>query len=530
MAEGGWVSGDQPLLAQRFRMADTQDIDTTGKHVNRLPDKPPPMTTTDNQQDAGTATTTDVSGDADVIVVGAGMAGLTAGVRAVELGARPVVVEKGTRVGGSMRLSAGVVWTYGSVAAAREAVPRGDPTLQRIVVESLADRLDWLSDHGIEVRDPPDDGTPDAVGAPAPEAKCGHIEPEAFCDRAVEVIEAGEGELHTETPMTSLLTDELGRVVGATVSGPDGPRQVTADAVVLATGGFQGSEELLQAYVTRRIENVWLRSNPWSTGDGFRAAREAGAVATAGLDTFYGHNMVAPPGDVSPDGFVGATQYYGPFAVAIDRHGNRFTDESESDFEHTLAQDTLHEANGRAYYVLDSDLYEDTVSSVGHVGTIIERAKELGGQVLSAGTVDGLGEELTGAGVAGERAVRTIRTYNEAVRAGEAHLLDPPRRGNHRTITSPPFYAVRVQPGITHTMGGLGVDHRMRVRRQSGSRSGLFDYETVGEPEPDRAIPGLYAAGVDIGGINNRGYMGGLSTAVVTGYRAVEAAVGEVDR
>jgi len=322
--------------------------------------------------------------------------------------------------------------------------------------------------------------------------------------------------------MTGLRTDTEGRVTGVDARGPDGPIQVAADAVVLATGGFHGNEELLQRHVTPHVGNLWIRANPWSTGDGFEAARDVGARATGGMHTFYGHNLAAPPADVTPDTFLELTQYYGPFAVAIDRRGERFTDESESDLEHTLAQDTAREAGGRAYYVLDGDLYEDEVFSMGRVGTIVERSAEAGAEVLRADTLDGLGDELHRAGADGSAAVATIRSFNEAVREGSTELLDPPRRSHARTVDTPPFYAVAVQPGITFTMGGLAVDERLRVLSRARSSSSLFAYDEYVEDLRTRPVPNLYAAGVDVGGINNRHYMGGLAQALVTGKRAVD--------
>lgn len=461
----------------------------------------------------------------DLVVVGAGMAGLSAGVRAIEEGGEVLVLEKGDRAGGSLRLSAGLIWSYETLEEAQETIPHGDPELQRLVVEGLDGALEWLDSLGVTVREPPVElPTGDVVTAPTPGANCGKVDPEEYTERMRARIEDGGGEIRFETPMTDLLVDD-GRVNGVRAEGAGGGLTVETDAVLLATGGFQGSEELLQRYVTPRVENLWLRANPWSTGDGLEAARSVGATTTGGLDTFYGHNLAAPPAEVTPESFLELTQYYGPFAVALDRRGERFTDESESTLEHTLAQDTALEANGRAYYVLDKSLYDDDVFSMGHVGTIVERSAEAGTEVLRARTLDDLGEAFYDAGVDGDRAVATLREFNEAVRAGDADRLDPPRRDHARTVDRPPFYAVPVQPGITFTMGGLAVDDRLRVLRGAASRSTLFDYDDRSLPE--RPIPGLYAAGVDIGGVNHRGYMGGLASALVTGRVAAENALEE---
>ncbi|WP_436933741.1 FAD-dependent oxidoreductase [Halovenus marina] len=461
--------------------------------------------------------------ETDIVVAGAGMAGLSAGVQAVERGNDVVVLEKGERAGGSMRISAGLIWSYETLAEAQENVPKGNPALQQLVVENLDDGFEWIESLGVEVKEPPVElPTGDVVTAPTPGANCGKVDSDELTLQMVEEIENAGGDVLLETPMTDLRTDEANRVIGVDTRGPDGPIQITADAVILATGGFHGNEELLQRHVTPHVENLWIRSNPWSTGDGLEAARDVGARTTGGMHTFYGHNLAAPPAEVTPDTFLDLTQYYGPFAVAIDRDGERYTDESESDLEHTLAQDTALEAGGRAYYVVDGDLYEDEVFSMGRVGTIIERSEEAGAEVLRAKTLDGLGEELTAAGADGSTAVETIREYNEAVRDGRADLLNPPRREHASPLDSPPFCAVAVQPGITFTMGGIAVDERLRVLDRADSSSSLFEYDDYAEEGRTRPVPGLYAAGVDIGGVNNRHYMGGLAQALVTGRHAVD--------
>ena len=79
------------------------------------------------------------------------MAGLVAAARARELGAEPLVYEKGSRVGGSMLLSSGFAWRYRTLEVFREQCPGGDPALQRLIVERFDDALDWLESLGVEL-------------------------------------------------------------------------------------------------------------------------------------------------------------------------------------------------------------------------------------------------------------------------------------------------------------------------------------------------------------------------------------------
>lgn len=456
--------------------------------------------------------------ETDVAVVGGGMAGLAAAVTAAQAGRSVTLLEKAPELGGSMRLSAGLIWSYDEVERARITAPKGQPRLQRLVIEGLDDAFEWLSARGVDLQKPPVElPTGDVVTAPTPGANCRKMDPEAYIDRFSTLIRSHDGRIKTETPMTELRTDD-GRVTGLRTP----TDHLAAGAVVLATGGFQGDPELVSRHVCPPGVNIQLRSNPWSTGDGFHAATATGAATSRGLETFYGHNLAAPPAQPTPETFLDLTQYYGPFAIAIDASGRRFTDESESELEHTLAQDTLHHANGQVHYVIDQALYDDEVFSMGRVGDIVERADQAGAAVIRAETRRELATRLDEAGVNGEQAVATIDAYNEAVSNGQATALSPPRERHGRAIDEPPFYAVPVQPGITFTMGGLSVDPAMQVRSRTGSGSGLLT--EPGAVAAGANIPGLFAAGADVGGIHNRGYLGGLATALVTGRRAGEAA------
>jgi len=458
--------------------------------------------------------------ETDVVVAGAGMGGLVTAVSAQECGASVTVLEKGTRAGGSMYLSGGEVWAYDSFEEIREDIPNGDPALQRLIVDSIDDGHEWLAELGVEFEPIPSD-------IPGSGEK---IETEQFTRRMVDIIEDNGGEVRLETPLSELRTRN-GRVEGVTAMGPDNePFEIETGAVVLATGGFQGSEKLVEQFITEKTEHLWLRANPWSTGDGLEAALAVGAKTTKGMGKFYGHNMPAPPASITADDFREAAQYYGPMAIALGTDGNRFTDETDSEIEEALPMDTIRDADGRAYYVLDQAVY-DTSSLAGNAGDDVELAKELDGRVAECESLEALGETITEWGGNGPQAVETIRSFNEAMRTGEGHLLDPPRTDNQYPIETPPFYAVEVQPAITFTTGGLNVDTDMRVLRRSNSAASLdAGYTPIEADELDsNPIPGLFAAGVDVGNVSNRNYTSGLGQGLVTGRIAGENAARYAD-
>lgn len=455
---------------------------------------------------------TDADIATDVVVVGAGMAGLVAALRAAEAGADVSVLEKGPRAGGSMYFSNGVIYTYTTPQKAQEDVPQGNERLQTLVIESLDASTEWLERHGLEVTEPD-------LELPFGQPK--KIQPEQFTAKIVNLIEERGGTLRFETPMRDLATDSRSTVEGVVANTNEGEKiMLDADNVVIATGGFQGSETLVEQYVTDHTENLYLRSNRWSTGDGIVAATDVGAQTTGGMGTFYGHNLPAPPATFSPGEFTDVTQYYEVSAVALDRRGERFTDESESRIGETIAQDAARETDGEVYYILDSDLYESEVLGKPVAG-MVDNARQADGRVASADDFGELEETLRRWGVDGNRAVQTLKEYNTTLQTNCDESLDPPRRRNQRLIDAPPFYAVAVQPAITFTMGGLAVTDEMRVVDRTQSSSGLNVPGVDGRRAP---ISNLYAAGMDVGGIQRRKYFGGLAVALVTGLIAGEQA------
>jgi succinate dehydrogenase/fumarate reductase flavoprotein subunit len=227
--------------------------------------------------------------------------------------------------------------------------------------------------------------------------------------------------------------------------------------------------------------------------------------------------MAAPPAEVTPDRFKDATQYYGYAAVALDRNGERFTDESESELEETLTQDVTKRTDGRAYYVFDETIADRTFGDR-TADEIVDAATDLGARTARVETLSALASTLDGWGVDGDRAAETIRSYTDAI--ADDRAVYPPRRDERIPLDDPPFRVVEVQPAITFTMGGLAVTESMAVKRRSRAPSDL-----ALDPPATAAgvIPGLFAAGSDVGNVHRRRYVGGLAVGLVSGRVAAES-------
>jgi succinate dehydrogenase/fumarate reductase flavoprotein subunit len=354
------------------------------------------------------------------------MAGLAAAARLRELGARPVVLEKGTRPGGSMLLSSCVIWRYRDWEQFRAECPGGDESLQRVVWERLEDAIEWLVSLGAPV-------VWDETGNPLTVGK--RFDP---------------------VGLTEVLVRKVGDIeVGQTWSDHTDSSDQT-NPLIVATGGFQGSADLVTRYIAP-AGPLRLRANPWSAGDGLRLGLERGAAMTAGMDEFYGRNM--PDTDFTEADFVPQAQLYGRFARVFNEQGEEFFAEDVSWSENDLVQATARQPNATAWYVLDDAALE-----------------------------------------------RRVRDRRVADMVADAPTKTDPKE---LPFAAPPGarVAVRVKPGITHTIGGLRIEERARVLRADG-----------------RPIAGLFAAGADVGGISTGGYASGLAAALVFGRVAAESA------
>jgi succinate dehydrogenase/fumarate reductase flavoprotein subunit len=266
------------------------------------------------------------------------MAGLCAAARARELGASPTVLEKGSRPGGSMLLSSGVIWRYRSFDEFRAQCPSGDERLQRLVFERLDEGLEWLESLGAPVVTRETEN-PLTTGV--------RFDTEGLTD----VLLRAAGDVRFEQPVTVTVT-------------------VTGDPLAVATGGFQGDPGLVERYV-RPAAPLRVRANPWSAGDGLRIGLQRGAALSNGLDEFYGRNMADV--DFDESGFVPLAQVYGRHARIFNERGEEFFDHDQVSWsELDLVQATAHQPGAKAWYLLDDEALEQRV----RYGTVRELVAE----------------------------------------------------------------------------------------------------------------------------------------------------------
>ncbi len=257
------------------------------------------------------------------------MAGLVAAARLRELGAAPVVYEKGSRAGGSMLLSSGFAWRYRSLDIHLEQSPGADRRLAATIVEQFDDALDWLESLGVELLTR-ETGNPLTIGA--------RFDPTQLVGALARDVRLGE---------------------------------TTTEPTILATGGF--------AVRLARERGLLLRASPWSEGDGLELAVERGAATSGDMGEFYGRAM--PAADRIPEeDFVRLTQLYGRYATVTSKDGaERFFGQpawSETD----LVQEIARWPGSVAWYTIESSALDERVRDR-TVREMIEAARDAGAPV-----------------------------------------------------------------------------------------------------------------------------------------------------
>jgi succinate dehydrogenase/fumarate reductase flavoprotein subunit len=429
----------------------------------------------------------------DVVVVGGGMAGLIGGLRAVEAGARTLILERGEVVGGSARLASGFL-AVPRDAAALAAPAGGDPALARAVLLDYARVIRWLGARGVRLSPL----VPDVMYG----ALKGHfvLDPmPSVLDRLAARFREQGGVVQCGVRAVGVARDDAGRLAVA-VEGAAGVMRQVGRSLVLASGGFQADPE----QVARHVGRLVARTNPYSVGDGPRLADELGAARAGATNGFYGHLLPVPNARLGVEVAARLSQYYSPHCVLLDSAGRRFVDESAGDERNTWALSQHGDATG--WLVFDEAIRREYLTTApfpyARDADRLVQALDAGATVVQAETLEGLAARLAEHGVPAESTRQTLAHYG---RAGGA--LDPPRRRFHHPLAVPPYYALRVVPSIYFTYSGVRADARGHALDAAGRR-----------------VRGLFVAGNDVGGVHDGGYVGGLAASAVFGYRVGHAA------
>lgn len=439
--------------------------------------------------------------DFDVIVLGAGGAGLTAAHMATEGGARVLLVEAGDRAGGSTALSGGVFYAAGTSLQRKAGVEddpealyryylhinqyKLEPALVRRLAYAAAPAFEWLVGLGVDF--------------PLENLYCSGVDKIRRGHRArghgAEIAEVLEGSLSgksVDVALRSRVQDLIvtdGRVAGIRIEGAP----VTAGAVVLATGGFGANRQLLaELYPTAAAhgEMSWYIGSRHCQGDGIRIGRAIGAGITRS-----DRGLLL----ITPDWTRDLEPYLPPWLTLVTHEGRRFVDESS---EYSVLAELLHEQTDKECFAIFDETARAESRPVPAPNWSAERLAQFiaSGQIYSDPTLAGLAEQL---GVAPQTLATTCDTVNRAAVAGEDGQYFK-NAAYLRAIATPPFYGARLRPAVVCWTGtGLRIDAEARVLDAA-----------------DRPIAGLFAAGETTGGMFGPCYAGGgasICNAIVFG-------------
>jgi len=439
--------------------------------------------------------------DYDLVVIGCGAGGLAAAVAYADLagrGARIAVLERATREGrgGATR------WTssWFRMTADRQLDPafietmarvsggKADLEYCRVYASEVPATFTFLDRHAVPwiyFEQPfANRNTGGGLGMPVP----GGV---AIVDTLAKVIDdLPNAAIHYETEAVALRTDGDGRVHGVRVRGPGGERELTARAVVIACGGFEGAPDLLREHLGPRGAELPVIAPTLvnNRGDGIRLTAPLGAALAGQFDMFHGEPVDRRSS--KPDAVV----YAYPYGIVVNRHGQRFFDEGADSFDATFEQlgyEIWAYQDQEAYFVA-----EKAILDWPNVATIILTDQP----PIEAATIEALAERL---GLDPTALASTVSRYNAAIQPGETDRrirdgkaalgITPPKSNWATPIRTGPFIGYPLTCAITFTFGGIRSDARARVLRRDGT-----------------PIAGLYAAG-EVTGLYYNQYPAGTS-------------------
>ena len=485
--------------------------------------------------------------DADVVVVGAGGAGMTAAITAAAEGKSVVILESQSMVGGnSVRAtggmnagktvyqdenefgeSAGVEKTLKTAAekyadnetitalaktvseqwAAYQANPTGyfdsvelmeldtmiggkginDPELVETLCANSADAIDWLDEHGITLHNVSSFGGASVKRIHRPvNAEGKTVSVGSYMIPLLEEnCEKAGVQMMLNTTATEILTDDNGAAVGIKATGASGETiTINAKAVVLTTGGFGANLDMVVEYKPE-LKGFMTTNAPGILGQGIKMAQAIGAD-TVDMDQIQIHPTVeANTAALITEGLRGDG------AVLINAEGKRFIDEVGT--RDVVSAAEIAQTGSYSWLVVDQAMADASSVIQGYIKK---------GYTVTGETYEELGKAM---GVDEAAFAETMNTWNGYVEAKN----DPDfgRTSFANKLDTAPYYAIKVTAGVHHTMGGLKINTNTEVLNENGE-----------------VIPGLFAAGEVTGGVHGANRLGGNAVADFTVFGRIAGA------
>ncbi|MBN2299279.1 MAG: flavocytochrome c [Deltaproteobacteria bacterium] len=429
--------------------------------------------------------------ETDVIIVGAGGAGLSAAIEAVDAGARVIVLEKMPVVGGNTNYATGGINAAGTPQQEAKGIKDSqklffddtmkgghslnNPELVEVLTSNAKDTVAWLVGLGADLSDVGRLGGHSVNRSHRP-AGGGAVGKEivttlrnAAKDRSIDI--------RTRTTVIRIIQDPAGNVTGVGIKNRSGKElEISAKAVVLTCGGFGASKDKVSNY-RPEFAQFGTTNHPGATGDGIDLSRPLG-VQFVDLDQIQTHPTVVPG-----KGIMITEAVRGNGAILVNRAGKRFVDEMTT--RDVVSNAIIAQQDSTSYLFFDQGVRESLKAIEGYV-----RLK-----LMTEGAT--LKDLAGGIGIDAANLEDTVARYNEAVATGKDSAFN--RSTMPRRLDRPVYYAIEVSPAVHHTMGGIKINaHAEVIGRQN------------------KPVAGLYAAGEATGGVHGANRLGGNALADIT--------------
>ena len=427
----------------------------------------------------------------DVVVVGGGGAGLSAAIAAREKGAEVVLVEKMLMLGGNTNYATAGINAANTKLQKKLGIEDNaelfykdtmkggknvnNPELVKKLTADSANIIDWLTERGADLSEVVFTGGQSAKRTHRPTG--GQAVGPVIVDALAETAEKDGIDVRTESEVTKLIKTG-DKVTGVEVKHKGETYNITAKAVVMATGGFGANAKMVAEYKPS-LEGFGSTNSPAITGDGIKMVKAVGG------DLVDMTEIQTHPTVVHKKTAMITEAVRGEGAILINREGKRFVSELET--RDVVSKAELEQTGKSAFLVFDQE--------------VREKLGAINGYVRKGFTVEGATvEELAGKiGVDAKGLVETMAKYNGYVKAGEDK--DFGKTALPRELVKAPFYAIEVSPAVHHTMGGVRINTNAEVLTADG-----------------KVIPGLFAAGEITGGVHGANRIGGNAVTDITVY------------
>ena len=458
----------------------------------------------------------DYEGTADIVVIGGGGAGMTAAISAAEEGKSVILLEKNSILGGNTaRASSGMNAAethYEEEQGVEDSVQSfiddtmasgknmNDPELVKVLAENTSGAIDWLDSEGIELNGPlATMGGLSANRTHRPVDADGNIIPVGsyLVDKLSARMDELGIEVHTNTAATEIIMED-GKAAGVKATGSSGNNvTIHADAVIVATGGFGGNMDKVTEY-RPDLEGYISTNVTTASGDAIDFLGDINADFVD-LDQIQLHPTVVPT-----DGTLVGEALRGDGAILVNKEGHRFFNETGTRDEVSAAE--IEQPTGNVWLIVNQDMYE---------GSAVISKLEKGGYLVNGDTLDDLAKAMEFDADATAALKETVETWSGYVASGVDEDFGREIGAVKTDLSSGPYYAVNVGPGIHHCMGGVKINTSAEV------------IDTDGNP-----IEGLYACGEVTGGIHGANRLGGNAVAdiIVYGRIAAESAIEYIEK